>query len=90
MPGRSGSGENQVENPPLLAKFFLNKGGGFRGFWPKIPDFGQKSGVLPLVTAKIPGFEPKRHSILREAPVDSNPSVSDRFVCSWGTVARLP
>ena len=39
----------------LLFQIF-NKGGGVRGFWPKIPDFGQKSGDLPLVTAKIPDF----------------------------------
>ena len=43
---------------PLLANFFLNKGEGFRfgPFRVRTPDFGQKSGVLPLETAKIPDF----------------------------------
>ena len=43
-------------NPPLLDKIFLNKGGGFGPFRLRTPDFGPKSGVLPLETAKIPIF----------------------------------
>ena len=41
-------------NLPLLTKIFPNRG--FGPFRVRTPDFDQKSGVLPLETAKIPDF----------------------------------